>query len=143
MLVSGVSQEFQVLDCNLKHRISDPKTMRNITVIGSILSEWKNINKLEEKKKQQLWMSQKDPEKPSNGKEERSWRNGGILASICCFLILPCSSPLDQGDHKIAKFSEFPRSFLFSFLSIEFNVRFNFKVTQNIHWTSDEVYSLK
>lgn len=139
----GVSQGFQVLDCNLKHRQLDPKTMRNITVIESILSEWKKMNKLGEKNKQRLWMSQKDPGKPSNGKEERSWRNGGFLASICCFPILPCNSPLDQGDHKIAKFNEFPRSFLFSFLSIDFNVRLNFKVTQNIHWARDKVYSLE
>lgn len=46
--------------------------MRNITVVERILSEWKKINKLEEKKQTTALNEQERPGRSSNGKVERS-----------------------------------------------------------------------
>lgn len=60
--------------------------MRNITVIDRILSEWKKINKLEEKNKQQLWMSKKDQENHQMGK----WREAEEMTAF--LLVFAASS---------------------------------------------------
>lgn len=88
-------------------------------------------------------MSKKDPGKPSNGKEEREAEEMPVFqvvfAASSFFPVTPHQTK--EIAPRLQKSMNFQDHFYF--ISIDFNIRLNFKVTQNIHWESVEVYNLK